>query len=620
MFDFVAKHKRILQVVLGLTIIPFAFFGLESYTRTIGGAQNVATVDGNAITQREFGEEMRKQLDRLREVIGRGADVAQFDTAEMRLAVLESLISQRLVMAEVMKERLAMSKEDVVASLLAAPEFQEGGKFSSERYSMYLRSRGMSDEGNVAQLRVELPAGRLAGAISGSAFQSHVVAERLIALQGEKREVAEALIPAEQFLAGMKLDEAKARVFYDANLAEFKVPERVRAEYLVLSAAELGKDVEVTDAELKDAYNKLAGQLGVAEQRRASHILLKTKEEAEKIAAEARKEPQRFAELAKKHSQDPGSAENGGDLGMNARGALAGKSLEDAIFSLKSGEIGGPVQSEFGFHVIRLTAIQGAKVAVFEDVKKDLAAEIAKQKGAKKFAEVADAFNNLVYEQSDSLKPAAERYKLKIATSPWITRQPSPEQGVLANPKLLGALFSPDSIQQRRNTDAVEVAPGVLVAARVAEHQPEAQRPFAEVKAEVERRLARREAAAMANKEGAEKLALLVKGGEAKLQWGAAKTVSRRDAQGMPAPALRKVMTVDASKLPAYTGLEGGDRGYSIYRVTKVVPGEFKAGAQSNEELAALNQQAGAEQVEAYVASLRARAKVDVNRANLEKK
>jgi peptidyl-prolyl cis-trans isomerase D len=278
------------------------------------------------------------------------------------------------------------------------------------------------------------------------------------------------------------------------------------------------------------------------------------------------------------------------------------------------------VQSEFGFHVIRLTAIQGAKVAVFEDVKKDLAADIAKQKGAKKFAEVADAFNNLVYEQSDSLKPAAERYKLKIATSPWIARQPSPEQGVLGNPKLLGALFSPDSIQQRRNTDAVEVAPGVLVAARVAEHQPESQRPFAEVKAEVERRLARREAAAMANKEGAEKLALLAKGGEAKLQWGAAKTVSRREAQGLPAPALRKVMTVDASKLPAYAGLEGGDRGYSIYRVTKVVPGEFKAGAQSSEELAALNQQAGAEQVEAYVASLRARAKVDINRANLEKK
>ena len=620
MFDFVAKHKRILQVVLFLTIIPFAFFGLESYTRSIGSAQDVATIDGAAITQREFAEEMRRQQDRLREVLGRGADLTPLDTPEMRLAILESLISQRLVLAEVVKSRLAVSKEDVVAGILAAPEFQEGGKFSSERYMMYLRSRGMTDEGNVARLRLEVPAGRLAGAISGSAFQPRAVAERLIALQAEKREVAETFIAAEQFLGRVKLDDASIKAYYDANLAEFKVPERVRAEYLVLSAEELGRNEAATDAELKEAYEKRASQLAVAEQRRASHILVKTKEEAEKIAAEARKAPQRFAELAKKHSQDPGSAENGGDLGLNARGALASKSLEDAVFKLKNGEISDPVQSEFGFHVLRLTGIQAGKTASFDELKKDLAAEVTKQKGAKKFAEIADAFNNLVYEQSDSLKPAAERYKLKLATSGWMVRQPSPEQGVLAHPKLLAALFSPDSIQQRRNTDAVEVAPGVLLAARVAEHQPESQRPLEEVRAEVERKLARREAAALAHKEGAEKLSLLAKGGDAGLTWSVPKALSRRDAQGLPLPALRKVMTADVSTLPAHAGLEAGDKGYAIYRVSKVVPGEFKAGAQSAEELAMADRQAGAEQLEAYVASLRARAKIEINRANLEKK
>ena len=305
---------------------------------------------------------------------------------------------------------------------------------------------------------------------------------------------------------------------------------------------------------------------------------------------------------------------------MNGRGALAGKSLDDEIFRLRSGEIGGPVQSDFGFHVIRLTAIQAGKVAVFDQVKKDLVVEIAKKNGAKKFAESADAFNNLVYEQSDSLKPAAERYKLKIATSGWMTRQPSPEQGVLGHPKLINALFSPDSIQQKRNTDAVEVAPGVLIAARVAEHQPEAQRPLAEVRTEVERRLARRDAAAMAQKEGTEKLALLANGNETGLQWGAAKTVSRRDAQGVALPALRKIMAVDASKLPAYTGMDSGDKGYAIYRVARVLAGEFKAGARSTEEVAGIDRQSGAEQVEAYISSLRARAKIEINRSNLEKK
>jgi peptidyl-prolyl cis-trans isomerase D len=620
MFDFVAKHKRILQIVLGVTIIPFAFFGMESYTRSLGSAQDVASVDGSAITVREFADEVRRQQDRLREVLGRGADLAPLDTPEMRLAILESLVSQRLVLAEVAKSRLAVSRDDIVASILASPEFQEGGKFSSERYIAYLRSAGMTDEGNVARLRLEVPAGRLAGAISASAFQPRAVAERLLALQNEKREVAESFIAVEQFLGRVKLDDAKVKAYYDANLADFKLPERVRAEYLVLSAEELGRGEAVSDAELKEAYDKHAGQLAVAEQRRASHILVQTKEEAEKIAAEARKAPQRFAELAKKHSQDPGSADNGGDLGLNAKGALAAKSLEDAIFSLKTGEISSPVQSDFGFHVVKLTAVQAGKAVSFDELKKDLAAEIAKQKGAKKFAEIADAFNNLVYEQSDALKPAAERYKLKLAQSGWLARAPSPGQGVLSHPKLLAALFSPDSIRQRRNTDAVEIAPGVLVAARVAEHEPESQRPLEQVRPEVERKLSLREAAALAHKEGAEKLALLAKGGDAGLKWGAPKALSRRDAQGLSAPALRKVMMADVATLPAHAGLEAGDKGYAIYRVSKVIAGETKAGALGAEETAMVDRQAGAEQLDAYVASLRARAKVEINRANLEKK
>jgi peptidyl-prolyl cis-trans isomerase D len=620
MFDFVAKHKRILQIVLALTIVPFAFFGLESYTKSLSGANEVATVNGASITTREFAEELRRQQDRLRQVIGAGADVAAFDTPEIRLAILESVVAQRLVMAEVVNAHLTVPKEAVVAGILAAPEFQDGGKFSSERYLGYLRSRGLSDEGNVALLRVEIPAARLASAITATAFQPRAVAARLLALQDEKREASEAFIAADAFLPRVKLDDAKVKAYYEANSDEFKVPERVRAEYLVLSAEDLAKNESATDAELKQLYDARAGQLGTAEQRRASHILLKTKEEAEKVLAEARKSPSQFAELAKKYSQDTGSAQNGGDLGMNAKGGLASPSLEDAIFKLKPGEISDVVQSDFGFHVIRLAAIQAGKTASFDSMKKELAAEIAKQKGAKKFAEVADAFNNLVYEQSDSLKPAAERYKLQIATSGWFSRQTSPEQGVLAHPKLLAAIFSPDAIQQHRNTDAVEVAPGVLVAARVTEHQAEAKRPFEEVKADVERRLARREAFALAQKDGAEKLAALAKGGDAGLQWGAAKTVSRRDAQGLAPEALRKVMTANASTLPAYAGAERGELGYAIYRISKVIAAEPKAGPDSVAELAAIDRQSGAGQLDAYIASLRAKAKVEINRANLERK
>ena len=620
MFDYVAKHKRLLQAVLMLTAIPFVFFGLESYTSGGRSAGDAASVDGTPITMREYAEETRQQQDRMRQMLGQSADLSQFDTPEIRVAIVDTMIAQRLMTNEVAKAGLTASKADIVAAILAAPEFQEGGKFSSERYANYLRTVGQSDESNVLRLRVEMPASRLAGAITGSAFQPRTVAARIATLQAEKREVAEAFIAAEPFIARVSIDDTRIKAYYDANPAEFKVPERVRAEFVVLSAEELGQGEGASEGELKAAYEARAAQYGVAEQRRASHILLATREEAEKILAEARKSPQRFAELAKKHSQDTGSADKGGDLGLGARGALASKVLEDAVFNLKPNDISDVVQTEFGFHLIRVTAIQPGKSRSPDEVRKELSADIAKQKGAKKFAEAAEGFNNLVYEQSDSLKPVAERYKLKIDTSGWFTRQGAADIGPLAHPKLLAALFSQDATRQKRNTDAVEVVPGVLVAARVAEHQPETQRPFEEVKAALARKLAQREAVALAKKEGEEKLAALARGEGASLQWAAAKTVSRQEPGGLGQAALRKVMTADAAKLPAYVGVERGEEGYGLYRIAKVIPADAKVEAQNAEFFNRLDRQAGAEQLETYVASLRAKAKVDIRKANLERK
>ena len=616
MWNFVAKHKRFLQIVLALTLVPFAFFGLDSYTRMMRGTGDVASVDGVSISSREFADEMRRYQERLREVMGQQADPAELDTPELRAALLESMIAQRLVIAQAAKERLTLPREQVVAGILAAPEFQVDGRFSRERYAVYLRSRSLSDEGNVERLRLEIPAARIAGAVNSSAFVPHSVAARLAALLAERREISQASIPVEPFLAKVKPSDADVKAFYDANLADYRMPERLRAEYLVLSAEEIAAAETATEDELKKTYQERISQFAQAEQRRASHILVKTREEAEKILAEVRQAPQRFAELAKKNSLDTGSAAQGGDLGMNPQGSLAAKQLDEAIFKLKQGEA-AIVQSEFGFHVVRLAAIQPAKTRTFEEAKKEIAAEIVKQKGAKRFAEAAEGFSNTVYEQSDSLKPAADKYKLKIRATGWITRQPTPDMGPLAHPKLLAALFSADTLKEKRNTDAIEVQPGVLVAARVTEHQPAAQRPFEEVKAEVAKRLALKEAAALAQKEGAAKLAELQKGGDAGLQWSATRTVSRREATGLIPVAMQKIMSANAAKLPAYIGIERGDQGYTIYRVSKVVPGE---GQLSAAEIARLDAVAGAEQLEAYVAGLRSHGKIEVNQAVLEKK
>jgi peptidyl-prolyl cis-trans isomerase D len=620
MFEFVQKNKRLIQIALVLLIVPpFAFFGLESYTRSMRDKDDVATVDGTGISQREFAEELRQQQERLRAAFGTGFDPSALDTPETRGALIESLVSQRLLANAAAGAHLMVSDEQLRETIAAIPAFQSDGQFSKTNYEVLLRAQSMTPQMFEARLRYDMALALLRRSISETGIASRSLTQRLATLQEQRREVQESLVAAQPFLAQVKLTDAQARTYYDTNPTEFRIPERVRAEYVVLSADALGRQDAVSDAEIKAAYEARAAQYRVEEQRRASHILVKTKDEADKLVAELRKAPGRFAELAKKHSQDAGSSQQGGDLGYFGHGMMV-PAFEDAAFRQKEGAIGDPVQSSEGWHIIKVTAVQPAKSRPLQEVRGELAAELAKQKGSRRFAEAAEAFSNMVYEQADSLKPAAERFKLPVQTSGWIARAPSPEAGVLGNAKLLGALFAADSLQTRRNTDAVEVAPNVLVAARVVEHQPTSQKKFEDVRAEIEQHLRRSEAAKLAQKEGETRLAALRKGGDAGLKWGAAKAVSRRSPQGVPAGALRQVLAADAAKLPAYVGADRGEDGYMLYKVVRALDAESKSEQQKAADQARAAQQAAAEQLDAYVTSLRARASIEVNKANLEKK
>ncbi|HEX9431154.1 MAG TPA: SurA N-terminal domain-containing protein [Burkholderiales bacterium] len=619
MFDFVQKNKRILQVFLGLIAITFATWGIESYTRFAGSGDTVASVNGSDITQREFAEQLRLQQEQIRRAFGSQVDPAAFDSPELRRALLDQMIAQRLVATETSKRNLFIDDQRLSNLILSIPDFQVGGRFSEEAFEQAARSQNLTPRQFAERLRQNMSLQQLAGAVGDTTIVPHAVAARLAAIEGQQREVSEARIRAQQFLSQVKIDDAQLKQYYDANQADFRTPERVRVEYVVLSADTLAKQEPVTEEEIKKAYEARAAAFRVDEQRRASHILVKTKEEADKIAAELKKNPGAFAELAKQHSQDPGSAEKGGDLGWFGPGMMV-KPFEEAVFSMKQGE-SRVVQSEFGFHIVRLTGIQPGKTRSLEEVRKELVTDLTRQKGAKKYSEAAEAFGNMVYEQSESLKPAAERFKLQIQTSDWLTKTPGQERGALQNPKLLAALFSQDAIANKRNTDAVEVAPSTVVAARVIEHQPAAQRKFEEVKNEIAEILRRREAAKLAEQEGKARLEQLKKGETPSVTWSAPKLVSRRAAQGMPAEVVRQVVAVDVSKLPTYVGMSIGETGYVILRISKVVEGEAAADKQAEKQTEARAANlVGAAEFEAYVASLKGRADIKINSANLEKK
>lgn len=629
MFDLVHKNKRIIQIFLGLIALTFATWGIESYTRMRGGHDTVATVNGLEISARELDDELRRRNDQLRQALGGNYDPSQFDTPEMRRGLLESLVSQRLVASAAYSAHLTVTDEALLDAIHSIGAFKgPDGNFSKSAYETVLRQQNppMSPAQFESRLRYDLSLAQLTRAVGESAIPSRTVAERLGALEAQGREISEFRIPAEQFLAQAKVDDAKIKAFYDANQAQFQTPERIRAEYVVLSAQAIADQEQVKPEEVRAQWESAYGPK-LREKETA-------RKKAEEIAAAVRTNPASFAEVAKKESQDPGSKDAGGDLGFAPRGSFV-KPYEDALYRMKEGQISDVVESEFGFHIIQLTGVRKqdgkeerrsshilipapADAKPFEAMRAQVEAELKKSRAQRSFSEAADAFQNVVYEQPDSLKPAAERFKLKIQTSGWLTRAGGEQRGPLDNRKLLAALFSSDALNSKRNTDAIEVATGTLVAARVLEHQPAAQRKLDEVKDEIAALLQRQEAAELARKDGEAKLEQLRKGGAAAgVKWGPPMTVSRRDPQKLPGEVLRPVMAADTSKLPAYVGLPAGDAGYMLVRVSKVVEGDPKQGGDPLPRAAGL---AGAAQFDAYLASLRKQADISVNPSNLEKK
>ena len=628
MFDSVRNNKRAVQIFLALITLPFAFWGVDSYVRNVGAGSDLASVGDSKITLHSFDQAWRAQQDRMRQLLGANYRPEAMNTPEARLAVLDALIDQRLLLLEATKNHLVTGDEMLREVIGRIPALQENGQFSLTRYQSALAAQGMSQAQFEAQLRQDLTLQQLIGAIGDTAIVGSEVGAALLRLQSEERHVAEWRISAEQFAAQVKIDPAAVQKFYDENPKRFETAEQARAEYVVLSLDSLLAQTVVSESEVSAWYQGHKERYQQAEERRASHILLtgdgdkaKAKAKAEEVLKEVQKTPERFAELARQHSQDPGSAEKGGDLGFFARGMMV-KPFEEAAFALRENEISQLVESDFGYHIIRLTGVKPGKLRALNEVRGEIEDELKRQAASRQFAEAAESFSNMVYEQADSLQPVADKFKLKIEQSAWLPRNASPEAiaalGPLGNTKLLTALFADDSLKNKRNTEAVEIAPNRLLAARVVEHRPASLRPFAEVKGDIESTLRAEEAAALARKTGESRLAEL-RAGDDKLPWSTVRSIGRNDARQVSQEALKAIFRSDASKLPAYVGSPGSG-GYTLYKLIKVshpdTTDEQRRQAVRREYAALLGQ----EEFHAYLAGLRTRYKIDINKAMLESK
>lgn len=628
MLDSIRRHTQgwLAKVILALITIPFALFGIDSYFNQAGNNVAIAKVNGDKISIQEYGNAIETVRNRLQSE-GQKVDAALLDSPELKQSVLDGLITRRLVNEEIQRANFKISDEQLSQYILGMPEFQQEGKFSEDIYQKTLAQNKLTASKFENDRRSELLTQQARDGLAMLVSIPKDVAEQTLKFAHQQRDVSVAEIKTAQFLKQTNVTPEQVKAYYEQHKDKFKVPEQVKLEFALLSAAGLVSQMTVTDAEVKQFYDENAAKFQGDEQRHASHILIgfgvsasaeekaAAKEKAADILAQLRKNPKRFEELATKYSQDPGSATKGGDLGSFGRGSMV-KPFEDAVFGMKANQISDLVESEFGYHIIRLNGISGQSSS-FDSMKAQIKGELIFQKAQIKYAELADEFSNTVYEQSGSLKPAADKFGLQLQTSGWMSREDGAK--FFKNDKLMGLVFSDEVLKDKRNTEAVEVSPNNLVSARVIEYKPSAPRSFDEVKGGIDAFLKLEQTVKLAAEKGEATLEKLKSSGIGEdLEWIPAVTIDRKNAQGLTEEVMKQAFKIDTNKLPAYAGFMNGKTSYTIVQVSRVnnklaTDDEAKKNAEAELQAAM-----AAEYISAYGKSLKAKSDIEVNRKLLE--
>lgn len=586
MFDVFRKHTKIMMMVMFLLIIPsFVLFGIDGYNRMNDSDVAVAQVAGHDITQSQWDAAHKSEADRMRASMP-NLDAKLLDTPQARYATLERLVHERVLALAAEKYHLSTSDARLARFLQEDPTIaslrKADGKMDMDRYRQLAANQGLTPEGFENNVRLDLSRQQIEAGLRTSGFATAAVADAALNAFFDQREIQLLNFATADYVSKINPTDAELDAFYQANTPLFQATEQAQIEYVVLDLDAVKKTIQLAEADVKAYYDQNAARLSGNEERRASHILIaspkesaaeerqKAKNRALELLKSVRAEPASFAAVAKKNSQDLGSAAKGGDLDFFARGSMV-KPFEEAVFAMKTGTISDVVESDFGYHIIQLTDIKKPKQRSLEELRAGIEADIKTQQAQRKFAEAAEMFTNLVYEQSDSLKPVADKLKLEIKTANQVSRQAASGKGVLTQPKFLSALFSADSIEKKRNTEAVEVATNQLAAGRIINYQAAKTLPLAEVKEQVRMRVARQKALELAQKDGQEKLALLQKD-PAALALPAPIQVARNQQQTVAQQVVDAALRSDSTKLPLVTGVNLGDAGYAVVRVNKILP------------------------------------------------
>ncbi len=618
------------RIILGILIVAFAWTGVDTYNKSGGAVQTVAEVGNQKISLPAFEDAFKKEQGRLRDAGQK--DPAVLNGAELKMAVLERLMREQLLLQQAVKLGYSANEAGILAAIRSDPLFQEGGKFSEARLKQILEQNRLNLKQYMASVTQDSLSRELLVFQAETGIASRAVGERLAQAMAEQREVAKAVLRLDGFAAQVKIDASKIQAYYDKHPEMSRVPEQARVEYIAFTPETVLAKLQLTEADAQSYYDKHADQFALPERRDVAHILIRiaadakaadkqaARDKAQQLLTTLQKNPQQFSELAKQNSQDPLTAGKGGSFGIIQRGTIFPQ-VEQVAFAMSAGEVKGLVESPAGLHILQVKAIAGGGQRSFAEVR-DVVQEAAKREIAlRKFNEEVEQFGDSVYAKSDSLKPAAEKYGLVIQTSDWFGRQ-GPAQGLLKNERLMSAIFSSDTVKAKRNTEAIEVAPNTFLAARVIDYKAAGNKPLDAVKAEIESKLRKDEAAVLASKQGQSYIAELQQGRDVSvLKFGDAQKVSREQAKraGFELAEAQAIFRASSKPLPSYSGVALADGSFAIHKISSVSTDENMKRQITQVVPLSLRQVMSEQTASAYLESLRAQGKVSIKQSVLDK-
>ncbi|MEA1989571.1 MAG: SurA N-terminal domain-containing protein [Pseudomonadota bacterium] len=515
MLQAIRDHAQgwIAWVIVGLIILTFALFGIDQYARG-DKVVVVAEVNGEDINANQFLTLYNRQQQRLQQQFGDLYDQVVKDE-DLRDQVLDALIESEQIRQWAADNGMVISDQQLATAIHSADVFQQDGKFSQKIYEEVLVRNGL----NVARFEYEqrqfLSESQYRNLTQGSSFATATEVEQLALLQGQERNVSYLRVDQRPFLKTVSITDEAVSESYQKDLVEYVEPEKVSIDYIELSQAKLADKIAVTDEIIEAYYADNKAQFILPEKRQAKHILISLESDtaegiaaAEKTVAEVQAKltaGESFENLAKTYSKDPGSAETGGDLGTFEQGMMVPE-FDEAVFSMQEGQVSEPVKTEFGYHIIKLVKIVAKEAQPLADVKDEVTKQYQMQEAERQYFDLLEQLNTIVYEQSDSLEPAAEATGLEVKTTEMFSREGGSGE-LLTNSKVLNTAFSDDVLKSKLNSASIEISANNSVVIRVNNYQKSRQKALEEVSASIKEELTRQAAIAESEKLGSELLA-----------------------------------------------------------------------------------------------------------------